>query len=40
MVQWLRLRVSTAGGVGLFPSWGSKMLHGAAKNPEGFTCMN
>ena len=33
-VQWLRLRASNAGGAGLIPGWGTKMLHavrGAAK---------
>ena len=27
VVQWLRLCASTAGGVGLIPSWGTKILH-------------
>ena len=26
-VQWLRLQVSTAGGMGLIPGWGTKILH-------------
>ena len=26
-VQWLRLRTSTAGGVGSFPGWGTRILH-------------
>ena len=26
-VQWLRLSASTAGGTGLIPSWGTKILH-------------
>ena len=26
-VQWLRLCVSTAGGMGLIPSWGTKIPH-------------
>ena len=27
MVQWLRLRPSTAGGMGLISDWGTKILH-------------
>ena len=27
VVQWLRLCASTAGGVGLIPNWGTKILH-------------
>ena len=27
MVQWLRLRASTAGGMGLISDWGTKILH-------------
>ena len=27
VVQWLGLWVSTAGGVGLIPGWGTKILH-------------
>ena len=26
MVQWLRLHTSTAGGTGLIPGWGTKIL--------------
>ena len=26
-VQWLRLRVSNAGSVGLSPGWGTRILH-------------
>ena len=29
MVQWLRLRASTAGGTGPIPDWGTKILHAA-----------
>ena len=29
MVQWLRLYVSNAGGSGLIPGWGTKILHAA-----------
>ena len=29
MVQWLRLRASTAGGTGSIPGWGTKILHAA-----------
>ena len=27
VVQWLRLRASTAGGTGLIPGWGTKIPH-------------
>ena len=27
MVQWLRLRASTAGGMGLISDWGTKIMH-------------
>ena len=27
MVQWLRLPTSNAGGAGLIPGWGAKILH-------------
>ena len=27
MVQWLRLRASTAGGMGLISGWGTKILY-------------
>lgn len=29
VVQWLRLRTSTAGGVGVIPGWGTKLSHTA-----------
>ena len=31
MVQWLGLSISTEGGTGLIPGWGTYMLHGTAK---------
>ena len=27
VIQWLRLHTSTAGGMGLIPDWGTKILH-------------
>ena len=29
VVQWLRLRAPTAGGMGSIPGWGTKILHAA-----------
>ena len=30
-VQWLRLRISSAGGVGLIPGWGTTIPHAAQR---------
>ena len=35
-VQWLRLRASTAGGTGLIPGWGTKILHDAQRGQKIF----
>ena len=34
MVQWLRLRASTAGGKGLIPGWGTKILQALQCNQK------
>ena len=33
-VQWLRLHASTAGGVGLIPCWGTRILHAALRGQK------
>ena len=33
-VQWLSLRVSTAGGRGSIPGWGTKIAHALRQSPE------
>ena len=37
VVQWLRLHVPNAGGLGFIPGWGTKIPHSATKDPE---CLN
>ena len=37
VVQWLRLHVRNAGGLGLIPGRGTKIPHSATKDPE---CLN
>ena len=34
VVQWLTFQVSNAGGVGLIPGWGPKILHTAQHGPK------
>ena len=40
VVQWLRLRASTAGGTGLIPGWGTKIPHAAWWNTHTHTHTN
>ena len=34
VVQWLRLHVSTSGGMGLIPGWGTKITHAAGRGQK------
>ena len=40
VVQWLRLRASTAGGMGSIPGWGTKILHAVWRGQNKQTTYN